>query len=214
MTVAEGKYSVGDGDEPFAYIPTTTPPVPDNVVQWAITTLETMNVLDVIAEWRIGARLGPGGRPESFPMHALLAAMVVAAHTKQAMHASVFRDILFVQISPAMRSILFVPEPPGPLDLRGWRSTYRNVRTRLHELLGVMDPSDRPKNRRLDHNDYELAAEALRATRTDAERATCEECLTWFCNRVLEASIAQLPRRYRRKMKGDVAVDATNIGGF
>ena len=72
---------------------------------------------------------------------ALLLAMVLCGVTDQPMLATAFRNVLFRQISPAMRHALGVPSPPGPGDHNGWDNVYRNVRTRLHALLELMDPS-------------------------------------------------------------------------
>jgi len=194
--------------------PSVALPVPDELVEWAVRILERMAVMDEVAHWKELGRKGLGGRPESFPLDALLVAMVIAGHTTQPMHAKSFRDILFVQVSPAMRSQLGIPDPPGRLDLKAWNATYRTVRTRLHGLLDMMDPSDLPKNRKLPDEEFQRVSELNRAGRSDEERTVAFDRLTWFCNRILEASIQELPREYRRRWKGSVAVDATNVPAF
>ena len=141
---------------------------------------------------------GPGGRPQTFPNRALLLGIMLSAVTGQPMLATTFRDVLFRQISPAMRHALGVPKPPRPGDHNGWDNTYRNVRTRLHALLELMDPSPLPKNRRLDAADFDALVELRRASRTDAQWAEREDRLTWFINQVLEMSISTLPRAVRR----------------
>ena len=78
----------------------------------------------------------------------------MCAITNQPILATRFTDILFRQISPTMRHALGVPKPPDRLDPRGWDDVYRNVRTRFHGLMALMDPSPAPKNRRLNDSDF------------------------------------------------------------
>jgi hypothetical protein len=77
-----------------------------------------------------------------------------------------------------------------------------------------MDPSDRPKDRRLDDEAFTALLEQRAARRSDADRHEAYERLTWFLNQLLEASFLMLPRRYRRRWNGSVSVDATVVPGF
>ncbi len=167
-----------------------------------------------VEAWKVEERRGPGGRPETFPAEAVLDAPVIAAVTHQARNAVVFRDILFARISPRLRAALGVPNPPRPGDLKGWAATYRNVRTRLHGLVELMDPSVLPKNRRLPAEDFDRAVQRISAVRSEEFQVRNAERLTWFCNQILEASIQLLPREHRRKWKGSIAVDATPVPAF
>jgi hypothetical protein len=186
----------------------------DDIVWRAISLIDDSPLVETITAWKREERKGPGGRPETFPVRALLVAMLICAVTNQPMLATRFSDIMFRQVSPTMRHALGVPKPPGPLDRKGWDDVYRNVRTRLHGLMTLMDPSPAPKNRR--RHDLEFA-ELLERHRQDlsaeqwTERA---ERLTWFINQVLEMSIRTLPRDIRRQWKGSAAVDATVIPAF
>ena len=147
-------------------------------------------------------------------MRALLVAMVLCATSNEPLLVTSFRDVLFRRISPAMRTALGVPSPPAPLDARGWYAVYRNLRTRLHNLLDLMDPSPAPKNRRLANDGFLLAFELRRSRLTDDEWAEREQRLEWFVNQILEASLQMLPREVRRRWKGSVAVDATVVPAF
>ncbi len=111
----------------------------------AISLIDGSKLLATIEVWKEKERSGPGGRPETFPVRALLVAMVLCAVTDQPMLATRFKDVLFRQISPTMRHALGVPKPPDPDDHRGWDNCYRNVRTRFHGLLELMDPSPVPE---------------------------------------------------------------------
>ncbi len=104
--------------------------------------------------------------------------MLCCAITNRPLLARCFCDVLFRKISPAMRSELGVPTPPGQLDFHGWDAVYRNVRTRLHGLLELMDPSPTPKNRRLSHDRFMALTELRSALRSDDEWVTRYERLS------------------------------------
>ena len=186
----------------------------DGLVFHAIALIDKSPLVATIHTWREADRGGPGGRPQTFPTRALLVAMVVCGITDQPMLATRFCDVLFHQLSPTMRHALGVPKPPGPGDHNGWDNTYRNVRTRLHSLLDLMDPSPLPKNRRLDAVAFDALVELRRASRTDEQWAERDDRLTWFINQILEMSISTVPRDVRRAWKGSAAVDDTHIPAF
>jgi hypothetical protein len=96
----------------------------------------------------------------------------------------------------------------------GWENCYRNVRTRFHTMLALMDPSPTPKNRRLMPEAFDAEVARRTAQRSTEEWVLQEERLSWFINRVLEASVKMLPREVRRSWKGSVAVDATVVPAF
>ncbi len=143
---ATGKGALGFGTPVLR----TTAPIADAVVREAGAMLDRSPLLGRIETWKNENRSGPGGRPEEFPTRALLVAMVVVALTGDDMLVTDFCEVLFCRISPEMRAKLGVPHPPNVRDEKGWKAVYRNVRTRFHGLLGLMDPSPTPKNRRLD----------------------------------------------------------------
>jgi hypothetical protein len=190
-------------------------PIADYLVGQAAALVDSSGVVEQVTAWKTEARGGPGGRPETFPLRALLVAMVLAAILHEdGLLVTAFTEILFFRISPEMRAELGVPDPRDVLDARGRDALYRNVRTRFHGLLELMDPSPLPKNRRLAHAQFLAAVELRRARHSDAEWSERHERLQWFVNALLEASIRALPREHRRRWKGSVAVDATVVETF
>ena len=145
---------------------------------------------------------------------ALLVAMVLCATTNEPLLITSFRDVLFRRIGPAMRTELGIPLPPGALDARGWEAVYRNLRTRFHGLVDLMDPSPSPKNRRMANDQFLLALQLRRSQLADEDWSEREQRLEWFVNQILEASLQMLPREVRRRWKGSVAVDATVVPAF
>jgi len=189
-------------------------PIPDHLVRRAIELIDTSGILRVVDGWRAQDRRGPGGRPETFGVRALLVAMLLCAVTDTPMLARRFTGALFIRISPEMRRALGVVSPPDPGDDQGWEAVYRNIRTRLHGLLRLMDPSPRPKNRRLSHEQFEAICELRRAGLSEAAWEERYERLTWFVNALLEMSVRTLPRETRRRWRGNIAVDATVVPSF
>jgi len=140
--------------------------------------------------------------------------MVLCVTTHQPLLVTYICDVLFSQISPAMRAMLGVPDPPDHFDHKGQEACYRNVRSRLHTLFDLMDPSVLPKNRRLTPGAFEAAVALRRSVRSEGDCEVRHERLSWFVNRILEASFHMLPRDCRRRWKGSVAVDSTVVEAF
>jgi len=209
VTLALDASTVGEGNEALQV--RASAPIPDETVQWSMRFIDRSGLLEQVGFWKTEDCRGAGGRPETFPMRALLVAMVLRATSNEPLLVTSFRDVLFRRISPAMRMTLGVPSPPAPLDARGWGAVYRNLRTRLHGLLDLMDPSPAPKNRRMPNDQFLVAFELRRSRLTDDKWAERERRLEWFVNQVLEASLKVLPRAVRRRWKGSVAVDATVV---
>ena len=60
-----------------------------------------------------GDRRGPGGRPETFGVRALVVAMLLCAVTDTPMSGpSLLPGLSFIRVSPEMRRALDVPSPP------------------------------------------------------------------------------------------------------
>jgi hypothetical protein len=188
---------------------------PDDAIVWrAISLIDESPLVDAITAWKKEDRKGPGGRRETFPVRALLVAMLLCAMINQPMLATRFTDILFAQISPTMRHALGVPKPPKRSDRKGWDALYRNVRARFHGLIALVNPSLTPKNRRLDDLHFTLLMEMRRQELSAEEQTERMDRLTWFINQVLEMSLRTMPRELRRRWKGSAAVDATLIPAF
>jgi hypothetical protein len=186
----------------------------DEQVRRAAQVVDGMGIVRRIADWKSEARKGPGGRPETFPTRALVVAMVMCAWSNQPVLVTVFRDVMFAQMSPKMRTELGIPDPPSPENLLGWDALYRNVRTRFHSMVDLMDPSVLPKNRRLSPEVFLASTRLLSSLKSEVEQKVCYERLEWFVNQVLEASFRMIPRAIRRRWKGSVAVDATFVRSY
>ena len=187
--------------------------VTDDVVMWAVRMVNEMGVLEKVEQWELEDRKGPGGAPRTFEVEALLVAIVVCARQGRPLTARAFRDMLFRNISTEMRSLLGVPDPPVDDDFQAWMANYRNVRTRFHGLVGLMDPSWLPKNRTVSADMFE----ALLIPYTEEgqrQRDIRYARLSWFCNQILGASVAQMNREERRRWQGSVGVDATPVKAF
>lgn len=200
-----------EGPTPPGTLPDGRRAIDDSLARQAIAMIDGSGVAEAIAAWKAEGRRGPGGRPERFPTRAMLVAMALCALTDQPMQAIRFRDVMFRQLSPAMRTELRIPDPPAPNDHRSWDATYRAVRYRLHAMCGPMDPSSRPKGRRLDNATFQALTEARRAELTDEEWALHHERLTWVVNQILEMSLALVPLDLRSRWLSSVGVDATLI---
>jgi hypothetical protein len=188
--------------------------IDDEVVRDVMAMVDRSPLVATVEQWRDQERQGPGGRPESFSVRALLVAMVLCPGTDHPVLATAMAGVLFRRISPTMRHELGVPTPPGRLDLRGQLAAYRNVRTRIHMVLDLMDPSPTPKNRRLDDATYATELARRQAARTAEEWEERARRLEWFINQIIEMSIRALPRDVRRQWKGNSAVDATVVPTF
>ena len=188
--------------------------IDDEVVRDVMAMVDRSPLVATVEQWRDQERQGPGGRPESFSVRALLVAMVLCPGTDHPCLATSMAGVLFRRISPTMRDELGVPTPPGRLDLRGQLAAYRNVRTRLHMMLDLMDPSPTPKNRRLDPDTYAARLEERRSAHTEEEWTERARRLEWFINQIIEMSLRTLPRDVRRQWQGNSAVDATVVPTF
>ena len=164
-----------------------------------------------LSAWKAEEVKGPGGRPMTFPTARSMVALVVCALSDQPLHLTRVCQVMFRQLSPAWRDALRIPDPPPEHDRRAWDACYRNVRTRFHDMVDLMDPSTEPKNRRLDHEAFTAQTKERRARLTEAQWDERYERLEWFINQILEASIKLVPREVIRNWKGSVGVDATLV---
>ena len=186
----------------------------DGLVFRAIDLVDESPLVATIEAWREADRAGPGGRPETFPIRALLVAMVLCGITDQPMLATRFTDVLFRQISPAMRHALAVPKPPDPDDHKGGQRLPQRPHP-LPRAARADGPFAAPRRTAASMpSTFEALLELRRAPHSEAEWAERRERLSWFINQILEMSIRVLPREVRRHWKGSAAVDATVIPAF
>ena len=78
-------------------------------------------------------------------------------------------------------------------------------------MIDMIDPTDTPKNRRLDDATFVALTEQRRAQRSDEEREVRYERLEWLANQILQASIEFLSRATIDAWDGSVGVDATLV---
>ena len=200
-----------EGTKPvLTVVPPARGVVGDKTVELAIRLVDQAEVTVLIATWKAQEAKGPGGRPATFSYRALLVGLVVCAITDQPLHLTRVCDVMFRQLSSKWRVALDIPDPPAD-DTLGWAARYRNVRTRFADLIDLVDPSDTPKNRRLDHETYASLVEQRRAGRSDEDRTVRYQRLECLINRLLQASLSLLPPTSLQQWKGSVGVDATLI---
>jgi hypothetical protein len=192
----------------------------DSQVRKVAGWVDASPLIERVESWKREASKA-AGRPETFPLRALLIVMLLGAISHQPLLASTFTEIMFLQISPTMRAELGIPEPQTPYSTgsvghksREHKALYRNVRTRLKGLLALMDPSPLPKDRRLDHDAFALAVAQRRQVLCNEDLALRYDRLSWFVNELIEASLRLLPRHIWRRWLGSVAVDATAVRAF
>jgi len=199
-------YVVGSLPSPHQY-------VADADVYLTRDLVAQMGILEPIAEWEEVGRKGPGGAPKSFGYEPLVVAMTLCARQNKPMLVSEFCNMMFVSFSDEARASLGIPAPAAADDQAGLDAQYRNVRTRLHSLLDLMDPSLLPKNRVMPGAEFLELAAKIEAERGDKSEMHYQR-LSWFCNQVIGVAFWQLPRRVRRKWKGSLGVDATRVPAF
>jgi hypothetical protein len=192
-------------------LPSHRSTVDDETIRLSVRVVDTSGIVDQLVTWKEAERRGPGGRPETFPTRALLVGLMACALSEQPRHLSRVTEILFRQLSPAWRGRLGLPEPPNPDDRQAWKALYRNVRTRFHAMLALVDPSPTPKNRRLDDDTFHRLTEQRRAELSEEEWAERYRRFEWLINALIEASVALLPRDVRRAFRGSVGIDGTLV---
>jgi hypothetical protein len=187
--------------------------ISDVEVRKVMKLIDESGVVDAVDQWLVEDQRGPGGRPRIIPHRAVLVSLVLSANFFGNTLFSKAFDVLFVHISDEMRHELGLPKPPNSGDYVRRDALYKDILNSFHSMLKPMDPSLLPKNRKIDGD----AFRALVAARTAANTAELDvhlDRLRWFINRILQISIAVLPRDIRRKWRGSIAVDGTEIPAF
>jgi hypothetical protein len=191
-------------------------------VEPRIDDVDVLRVIDLIdrsglvewAEERQDARKKKSGRPPMFGFRALFVAMMLAARTRSAMHGSMFRRILHLRISPAMRAELGVAAFVEPLDKRKQRlaveAANTNVRRAFHRFLATVDPSIHQKGKA---RPWVELAERARPLTLD-EQMEMQAALDIAANTIVGLPYDALPERTRRRHDGSACIDGTGLPLF
>lgn len=182
----------------------------DGQVDWAAAVVDSLGLEQRIDHWREQEGMGSGGVAGRTPVRALLVAMVLGARENLPQLATTYTNVLYKHLSPAKRAEFNIATPPARSDIQGWQNVYRSVVRRLHTIFDSMDPSPLPKNRRLTPDQFQAASKEM----TPEAIGVRYDRLSWFCNQIIEASIATLPREFRRRWNGNVGLDATPIPAY
>jgi len=83
--------------------------IEDEVVRDVMAMIDRSPLVATVEQWRDQERRGTGGRPETFPVRALLVAMVLCPGTGHPVLATAMAGVLFRRISATMRDELGVP---------------------------------------------------------------------------------------------------------
>lgn len=170
-------------------------------------------VIEAIEQMQAESRRGPGGRAPSVTFHALLVGLFLAALSGSTRLTDVF-EILYFKVPSEVRSRLGIAEPPDDVTERWLKSRYRTVCTAFERLVALMDPSDLPKNRRVDAATFAELTERKKASRI-VDHDEAERRLEWVLNAILEASLVGLPFvRRQHSVDGSVAIDGTKVPAF
>ena len=191
-------------------------------VEPRIDDVDVARVIDMIdrsglvewAEERQDARKRKPGRPPLFGFRAVLVAMMLAARTGGVMHGSLFRRILHLRISPAMRAELgveaFVPSPDGRKQRLAVEAANTAVRRAFHRFLATVDPSIHPKGKERPWVELVENARPL----TLEEQVEMQTALDIAANTVVGFAYDALPERARRRHDGSACIDGTGLPLF
>ncbi len=194
---------------------------PDHIVHDACRFVDGTGLVGLVRQWKEEERqrLGraPGGRPiAEISDRAMWVALVIAAFTNRPLHFTVLVDILYLQISEKQRRRLGLSDPPSLVDTKAWERLHRNIRHRFHSFIEPFDPSPLPKNRCLSPREFEAAVDTIKRERqfTDDVIEERNARLALVANTLLEATVRRIPKKIRKKWRGDLGVDATPMPLF
>lgn len=186
-------------------------PVAPEVADWAVKVVESTGLAPLIERWTKQTT----GRPRTeITVEGFLVSMVIAMAEGRPALLNVVEAIAYRRLPVEYRQRFRTDKPTGTRRQR--QAAYKNVRDCFHRIVGSMDPSPLPKNRRLlwfELDEYrprtpEEAAEHARAQRKAHAR------LRLVTGRLLQASYEMMPRDVRRRWKGSVTVDGTKVPVF
>jgi hypothetical protein len=169
-------------------------------------------VLPTIMGWKAedranAARSSNGGRPSSITIQTLLTLMFVLALDGKGLLITNIHELVSNRMQQAdLERVGLRPEDLRPAGL------YQRLWRVAHSLVAVFDPYPAKRHGIMAFEEHEELAR--NESRDTSFIQTRKARLDWFANAILEASASTLPRRYRRKFKGNVALDATLIRTF
>jgi hypothetical protein len=195
-----------DGREAFS--------VNDSLLEDTLRRITSSGVIERVEEWIAEDAKGPGGRPATFPVSALLVVMFSCARMGRAMLVTEWLRIVR-NMSPAARASLGLPDPPGVDEKKASLAYYRNLRTRFHKVEALMDFSPYVRNRRLPAEEMARLMVARLAELTPERVEQLKARQEWFINRILRISLRAVPKDLLRLWgRGGLAVDATPVATF
>jgi hypothetical protein len=165
-------------------------PVIDNkTVKFAIRSVEKAGVVKKIEKWLGGRNEGAGGVAEIPSVEALLVGLLLAAWDGGGFGFAEVSQILYYRLSPMMRTRLGLTKLP--VTCEAMTVAAELVAERFESVVSTMDTAK---------------ADMAAADVDEARRR-----LDLVVNRIIEASVALVPKAVRRRWNGSVGLDATAV---
>lgn len=173
---------------------------------------------DLLVQWRAEDGYDPrkGGRPAIVSDRAILIIFLIVVTSGKPLHltqcASLLRNPDTTDKALELLGLPSRDEAHALGDAYGitYQRWYGRLWRALKRVLCPIDPfSDIPHWRRLTKKEYD----AIMAKRDEEREKLCWARATEFFNRLIAASIEELPQRYRDNWLGDLAIDGRFIAG-
>lgn len=197
--------------------PESSSEIKNETVRWVIDHLDETEIVTQIDDWRNEARI-KSGAPSTITTRAFFVGLLTTALDGQALTMTQVTKTLYRRISPEMRAELDLSELRDGVTIEDrqqiFKAAYRNVRSLLHNILAVMDPSPLPKNRVLTKTELAEAKAEMEENYAPEQLAEARRRLDCVANSLLEMTLCLVPRDVRRKWKGSVAIDATPVAAY
>lgn len=204
-----GSQSIKVLDRPETSASVSRPPIDDHRVARAIKLIDTSGICARVDKWRAEDReragKGPGGRPASLDDRMVLVIMLALVLEGSPLLVTHAAAAVKYRLSEQAKAMLGIdPDKVSNID---WYDRYWRA---FHIFVKILDPFPGRRNRLLTVDEWT----AVLASRDPIESARKQERLDWVVNQFLEASIQMLPRAVRRKLKGNICIDATPVPAF
>lgn len=123
-------------------------PIPDALVEAAVTVIDSTDICERIAKWRAEDReragKTPGGRPSSLSDRAVLVVLLLLALEHSPLFVSRMAETLACRLSDEAKARLGI-DLAATTGVNSYNCTWRAV----HSALSVIDPFPAPRNRLL-----------------------------------------------------------------